>query len=51
MDDLHCKINPLNVVVVATIPIALFSGNVSCRPPFFTVIEIFYGLGSKVLMR
>jgi hypothetical protein len=37
MDDLHCKINPLNVVVVATIPIALFSGDI-CRDPHF-----FYG--------
>jgi len=29
MDDLHCKINPFNVVVVATMPIAIRSGDIS----------------------
>jgi len=34
MDDLHCKINPLDVVVVATMPIAICSGDISYDPHF-----------------
>lgn len=35
MDDLHCKINPLDVVVVATMTIAICSGHISRGPHFF----------------